>query len=164
MSTGIYQRTTSLIERLKKQGFQKKNKPWNFGKDQFTDKIIKRIADNKRGKHHAPQSEFKNGHKPYPVYGKKNINWKGGICSENYKLRRSVRYIKWRKKIFERDNYTCKKCGKKGGKLHPHHIKSWSRYPKLRFVVGNGITFCIDCHKKTDSYLNNKIRSLEDCK
>ena len=52
------------LQRLKEQGFQNGGIPWNKDKNQFNNKIIKKIADSKRGKHHALQSEFKNGHIP----------------------------------------------------------------------------------------------------
>ena len=58
----------------------------------------------------------------------------------------------WRTKIFNRDNYTCKCCGKKGGRLQAHHIKGYKKYPKLRYELNNGITLCIKCHQKTDNY------------
>ena len=57
------------------------------------------------------------------------------------------RYIKWRKTVFERDNYTCWICEEKGGRLNAHHLKSWAKYPKLRYKVLNGLTLCEFCHK-----------------
>lgn len=55
------------------------------------------------------------------------------------------KYCAWRTTVFARDNYTCQKCGAKGY-IEPHHIKGWSKYPKLRYEVKNGITLCKDCH------------------
>jgi 5-methylcytosine-specific restriction endonuclease McrA len=54
--------------------------------------------------------------------------------------------------VLKRDNFTCQKCGKKGGYLEVHHLKSWNAYPQLRFVMSNLITLCLPCHQQTDSY------------
>ena len=62
--------------------------------------------------------------------------------------RNSQHYKEWRTSVFERDNYTCQHCNQRGGKLNAHHIKSFKNYPKLRLVVENGITLCLECHKK----------------
>ena len=58
-------------------------------------------------------------------------------------------HIEWRQKVFERDNFRCLDCGKRGGYIEAHHIKPWVKYPKFRFVVSNGITLCRNCHKPT---------------
>jgi len=80
--------------------------------------------------------------------GSKNPNWRGGITDSNKRIRESKEYKKWRKKVFERDNYTCVNCGQVGGKLNADHIKPFSRFPKLRFEVDNGRTLCERCHRK----------------
>ena len=84
--------------------------------------------------------------------GKKSHFWKGGITKKGIKLRNSLMYKLWRKAVFQRDNFTCQKCGKKNTRLNPHHIKSWAEYPKLRFEITNGQTLCEECHKLTDNY------------
>ena len=81
-------------------------------------------------------------------------NWRGG-ASKRYKdgyFR--VEYKEWRRKVFKRDDYTCQGCGKRGNKsyLTAHHIKSFAKYPKLRFEVSNGITLCEECHCLKDKY------------
>ena len=78
--------------------------------------------------------------------GENNPNWKGGILSEQRKERNSKAYTVWRDAVYERDDYTCQCCGQRGGKLNAHHIKSFSKYPSLRFEVSNGITLCENCH------------------
>lgn len=66
----------------------------------------------------------------------------------NQRGRWSPEFREWRTAIFHRDRYTCWDCGKKGGRLNAHHLKSWAKYPELRFVLTNGITVCEDpCHK-----------------
>ena len=54
----------------------------------------------------------------------------------------------WRTAVYQRDHYTCQRCGHKGTKLHAHHNKSYADFPNLRFDVDNGITVCIPCHEK----------------
>ena len=61
--------------------------------------------------------------------------------------RASKKYADWRTSVFERDNYTCQICGKRGEYLEAHHLKRWCDYPSLRFDVDNGITLCKECHK-----------------
>lgn len=61
--------------------------------------------------------------------------------------RRCPEYKAWRKSVYERDAYTCQKCGKKGGRLNAHHIKPYASYMELRYSVPNGITLCEMCHK-----------------
>ena len=62
--------------------------------------------------------------------------------------RHTSEYIAWRKAVFERDNYTCQYCGKRGGKLCSHHIKRYHSHIELRTDVDNGITLCERCHKE----------------
>lgn len=92
----------------------------------------KKISDaNKREKHYA---------------------WKGGVTKENELIRHSREYKNWRKSVFQRDNYKCCSCGKKGGYLEAHHVKSFALHKHLRFIVDNGKTLCKKCHKVTDNY------------
>ena len=79
-----------------------------------------------------------------------------GITPVNERIRKSPKYKKWVKRVFERDNYTCKECGKHGGNLHAHHKKPFALYTRLRFVLSNGITLCVPCHRKTDSFGTNQ--------
>ena len=62
----------------------------------------------------------------------------GRHCSE---------YKAWRRAVFERDDFTCQTCGKRGIKLNAHHKKSYAWYPELRYDISNGITLCEACHK-----------------
>ncbi len=80
-------------------------------------------------------------------------NWKGGISYGHKTGYYSSQYKHWRKRVFERDNYTCQDCGdEKMIYLTAHHIKSFAEYPKLRFIVSNGISLCENCHCKIDKY------------
>jgi len=82
-----------------------------------------------------------------------------------------MEYRQWKSDVFTRDNFTCQMCYTRGGYLHAHHIKSFAIIMKenniksveeaLKCVelwnINNGQTLCLDCHKETDTYLNNKI-------
>lgn len=61
--------------------------------------------------------------------------------------RNNKEYREWRKKVFERDKYTCNNCNTIGGILNAHHIKKYKNFPKLRYEVNNGITLCESCHR-----------------
>lgn len=77
--------------------------------------------------------------------------WKGGINKEKDR-RKSFEGVKWRKAVFERDDYTCRMCGKKGGFIEADHIKPFCDYPELRYELSNGRTLCRGCHRGTDTY------------
>lgn len=62
--------------------------------------------------------------------------------------RSTKQYKDWRKKVFNRDHYTCKHCNSRGVRLNAHHIKPWAKYKKKRFDINNGLTLCVKCHKE----------------
>lgn len=79
-------------------------------------------------------------------------NFQDFSSSTEHIIRKSKQYIDWRISVFERDGYLCqnKDCplcnNMKGVTLNAHHIKPFSKYPKERFNVDNGITYCRDYH------------------
>ena len=79
--------------------------------------------------------------------------WKPKLTDEErmqYQVRgRSISgYKEWRTSVYKRDDYTCQKCGERGGnKLNAHHIEGFADNPELRTELSNGITLCKDCHK-----------------
>ena len=81
--------------------------------------------------------------------GKRSHNWKGGITPIMKMLRESHPYKNWREAVFERDDYTCKRCNARGGNLEAHHILPVRDHKNdlLLFDVNNGITLCVGCHK-----------------
>lgn len=124
-----------------------------------TDETRQRMRDN-----HADVSGKNN-----PMYGKgddirgeNNPNWKGGSSSEDHLIRTSIKYKEWRRAVYKRDNYACQMCGKRGGKLHSHHIYSFVIYLGMRFRLWNGITLCKTCHEKTygkeDQYIEQFLK------
>ena len=79
-------------------------------------------------------------------------NWKGGITNQNRRLRNTALFREWRKLVFERDDYICQRCMKRGGNLEPHHIRQFATYPNSRFDVNNGVTYCRECHGIVDKF------------
>lgn len=73
------------------------------------------------------------------------------------KTRSEKGYSKFRKKVLNRDNYTCQLCGSKND-LEVHHIKPYAKYPCLRVSVNNGITYCKQCHKAIHRRMSNNVR------
>jgi len=131
----------------------------------------------KKGECSSPETEFKKGFKPWnkgksgyslPSRGKsrpqtsgnKNGSWKGGKTKTAEYIRFTNKYENWRKKVFERDKFTCQECGKIGGFIEAHHIKPQSIFPKSRFVLSNGRTLCKQCHRKTDTYGWKMVKKL----
>lgn len=76
------------------------------------------------------------------------------LMSRNYQ---DPQYKEWRKKIYARDNHTCRwpGCNNKK-KLQAHHIYRWADFPGLRFHIQNGVTLCKFHHQlikdNEDSY------------
>jgi len=96
--------------------------------------------------------------------GRKHWNWKGGITPIYKLVKGKAEWKKWRKKVFERDDYTCKMCSAKSGKdydgtirIEPHHRISVKKlinnnFKKYIYDIRNGITLCYKCHR----YIHNK--------
>jgi hypothetical protein len=141
---------------------------WNKGlKGEEYKKHFKQMGGQfKKGFHSSPKTEIKKGQRISPITeftsermkGYKHHNWKGGITPFRIKIWHSEEYKLWRKAVFERDNFTCIWCGRKGGRLQADHIKPFALFPELRFAIDNGRTLCEECHKKTDTY-GGKIRN-----
>lgn len=84
-----------------------------------------------------------------PMRGENNPNWKGGITHKNVKERQKLYKKNWNKDIFERDEYSCQLCFKRGGNLEAHHILRFIDYPEFRDKIWNGICLCQKCHNLT---------------
>lgn len=90
--------------------------------------------------------------------------WEGYSSTERQKEWNSKEWQELRKKIFERDNYTCQECGDynykgrgKSVRLEVHHIKEWCNYPELRMDENNLILLCAECHNKTKGGIATKL-------
>lgn len=167
-----------------------KNPNWKGGKPKCLDcgKIVSSYGCKRcqqcNGKIHVPPKAFKKGIIPWNKgkkgcmvglcwkgrkhpSGRNSFNWKGGITPIDKLIRCSEKYADWRQRIFIRDDFTCQKCKRRGGELHAHHIKSFSKLleevrqnlPLYSLYDGamvytplwdtdNGITLCKKCHIK----------------
>ena len=97
--------------------------------------------------------------------GNKASNWQGGVTPKNTIERHRSDQREWGKKVFERDNYTCQICGRKGCYLEAHHILNFSSNPKIRKCLNNGITLCKKCHRDFHNkygYKNNTLEQLQE--
>lgn len=72
--------------------------------------------------------------------------------SEHERIRKSLEYRLWREAVLKRDNWTCRFCFARGGKIHADHIKPFAYFPELRFAIDNGRTLCVPCHMATPTW------------
>ena len=86
------------------------------------------------------------------ISGSNASNWQGGKTSQSQIIRHRKEMRLWRESVFKRDNWTCQECKVKGGILNAHHIKPFSLFPELIFAIDNGVTLCVKCHVKTDTF------------
>ncbi len=135
---------TNSQKRLKELGY-----PNRTGKKHLLE-TKKKISESRKGK----------------AIGRKNVNWKGGVTSIKSLVRNLPEYSEWRNGVFERDNYTCYKCGKRGVYLEADHypvlfakllqetinlygknIEKIRKYEPL-WDINNGRTVCKKDHKR----------------
>lgn len=64
----------------------------------------------------------------YGIRGEQSPHWNPEYDSNlNIEKRKDVDSVTWRKKVFERDNYTCCVCNDNtGGNLNAHHLNGWN--------------------------------------
>lgn len=100
-----------------------------------------KLSKARKGIKLAPYPKHWRDKKREMMTGDGNPNWVGG--SSRY---RGSGWERLRETVYERDNYTCQKCGKTNGKIHAHHIVPYrvSRDNSLT----NLITLCVSCHTK----------------
>lgn len=117
---------------------------------QFSEIHRTRLGVAGRGKVMSAEARLKMSANHANVSLENNPNWQGGITPANKKVRTSKEYKNFRRKVFERDNYTCQSCGASKGYFHVHHIKPFKDNILLRHSVENGVVLCIPCHYRTE--------------
>jgi len=123
--------------------------------------VRKKVSDALRGRKISEEHKEKasKAMKERVANGIHNF-WKGGISKYYSELNHSLRnnqWRTWRKKVFERDDYTCQECGARCGNgkavvLHPHHtiaVVDCIRQGNINLIydIDNGKTVCIECHR-----------------
>jgi hypothetical protein len=148
---------TGLIPKTAfKKGFIPWNKnrkgmftPWNKG---LTSKVDNRILTGKKhpmyGRHHTEETIAKIRR---ANSGERSFFWRGGTGEFYF---RGNEWNRIRVKVWERDSFTCQKCGKINCKLYAHHIVPFvmSKDNSLK----NLITLCCRCHMIEEYYLKRK--------
>lgn len=130
---------------------KRKNSETQKGKKKWTEEDKKRMSKQRKGNKYALGKHWKLSKETRKKMsksnkGEKSYLWKDGISPINERIRQGIDFRLWRESVFARDNWTCQKCGVRGGRLHPHHIQNFAQWPELRFAIDNGITFCEKCH------------------
>jgi hypothetical protein len=122
-----------------------------------------KLSRTRKGRKHSADIKLKIS---LSQQGPKGSNWQGGIYPLHESIRKIPKYKKWRLNCFERDNWTCQHCNRRGGNLCVDHIVSYSKIFRDNFIttrakaercsqlwdVDNGRTLCVCCHKKTNTY------------
>lgn len=102
-------------------------------------------------------------HKGVRKYCSSECRKRSRITPFRTSVRNSAKYLQWRSDVFQRDNWTCQTCAKRGYKLQAHHIISFERIMRdnkikdmeqamkcnILWDIENGVTLCEDCHKLT---------------
>lgn len=101
----------------------------------------------KRAAASAKIAAAKRGKARPDITGSLHPLWNGGSTTANMLIRRSNAYRRWRTAVFERDDFTCQRCGQRGGRLEANHIKEFATHPDLRLDIDNGETLCRPCHR-----------------
>lgn len=165
------------LARFEKQRQEKEaqRKPCSCGCGEFAKYGKKYIA----GHHHRNRSEevrknMSDGHKGQVAWckgkthlddtrilsGERHGMWNGGTKQLNKIIRDCPKYKQWRDEVFERDLYTCQRCGIHGARLHAHHLTQFAEILSIYQVetlgqalknpalwdIDNGKTYCKDCH------------------
>jgi len=93
----------------------------------------------------------------------KHPNWNSNLTDEERKEKRKYEeYYEWRKFVFERDNYVCVVCGKRGNELNAHHLDGFSWSKDKRIDINNGVTLCSACHDDFHLEYGNRNSNKED--
>lgn len=105
--------------------------------------------------------------RPRPDTVIRNLVTSKGITAISKRVRGYAKYAQWRTSIFQKDDYTCQQCGKRGGRLQAdhypetfssllrrHNITNYDDAMKCDelWEIGENRTLCVACHLKTPTH------------
>ncbi len=133
-------------------------------------KKAQKIAWKKRlGSKHTEKTKIKmSNNRKGKALKERNSRWRGGISNLRISIHGLPEYKLWRKHIFEKDDYTCQICKKRGDYLEVDHfpvpfrdlingIKDAQEARKSKKLwKAKGRTLCRKCHNKTKIFVSNQ--------
>ncbi len=141
----------------------KNNPKWRGGNVEYRcdncgkEILVRRYKFGNGQQHFYCSQKCKAEHQQIILLGENNPNYMHGL-SEDYRERYRIieGYNTWRRKVYERDNYTCQICNDdNGGNLNAHHLNSYDWDIENRTNIDNGVTLCEVCHKEFHSIYGN---------
>lgn len=98
--------------------------------------------------------------------GDKNPNYNPNLTDKERELnnndKREDEYKYWRRKVYERDCFTCQITGKKSiGNMNAHHLDGYHWCEGKRFDISNGVTLCKEIHKLFHMFYGIKYNTKE---
>lgn len=136
-------------------------------------KLGKKRAGNPIKWRHTEESKLKNS---LAHRGEQGSGWRGGLTSLIRLIRSGIKYRTWRMQVFVRDGFRCTWCDRDKVYLNADHIVQFSALLRQNNIktleeaencealwnITNGRTLCVECHKKTDTYLNKGKEYLKN--
>jgi thymidylate synthase (FAD) len=104
--------------------------PWNKGRTGYRTGMV--VSDSHREAIRRARS------------AKRSNFWRGGVSTRRASIARWTR--EQAPKVHAQYDYTCQRCGRRGGRLHVHHIVPVWLDESLATAIGNLISVCGDCH------------------
>jgi thymidylate synthase (FAD) len=119
-------------------------RPWNAGRRGYTIKLV--VSD--RHKEAIRQARS----------GARSNFWRGGMTSERASIGRWT--TEQAARVHARHNYTCGLCGRRGGRLHAHHIVPvWVDKTKA-LDLENLTSVCDRCHRTIHATRDAELRAM----